>query len=188
MVEKKKKMSISTKTGDKGSTSLFDGTRVSKASLRPETYGTLDEASAFIGLARAKTGNTRIRESLLKIQNAIYLVNAELACPEESKSGLSHRFEEAHHEWVERTASEIERELDLPPKFVLYGETEVGAVLDIARAVVRRAERLLSALDKRSSIGNPHVKPFVNRLSDFLYLLARLDEKEAGVPPRHPDA
>ena len=78
------KKSISTKKGDKGKTSLLDGMRVSKASLRPETYGTLDEASALIGLARAKIGDSEIVKILLEIQTQIYLVNAELACPPEA--------------------------------------------------------------------------------------------------------
>jgi cob(I)alamin adenosyltransferase len=181
------KKSISTKKGDQGKTSLFDGTRVSKASLRPETYGTLDEASALIGLARARTGDPEIFKILLEIQTQIYLVNAELACPPEAKDRLNHRLEKKHLDALEAQASTIEKELNLPPRFVLYGETEAGAVLDVARAVVRRAERALSALDEAEPLDNPHVKPFVNRLSDALYLLSRWEEKKAGRAWRHPE-
>lgn len=181
------KKSISTKKGDKGKTSLFDGTRVSKASLRPETYGTLDEASALIGLARSRTGDSEIFKILLEIQTQIYLVNAELACPPEAKDRLNHRLEKKHLEALEEKASAIEKELDLPPKFVLYGETEAGAVLDVARAVVRRAERSLNALDEAEPLDNPQVKPYVNRLSDALYLLSRWEEKKAGRAWRHPE-
>jgi cob(I)alamin adenosyltransferase len=180
--------SISTKKGDKGKTSLFDGTRVSKASLRPETYGTLDEACAFIGLARSKTGVSEIEKILFKIQSLIYLVNAELACPPEYKDNLKKRFEADHLKWTEEKASEIEKRLNLPPKFVVYGETETGAILDVARAVTRRTERILTLLDEAEPLDNPQVKPFINRLSDFLYLLARWEDAEAGKPPRHPEA
>ena len=81
----------------------------------------------------------------------------------------------------------MEAKLDLPPRFIIYGETEVGALLDIARAVVRRAERVFCALAEVEPIEPPELKPFINRLSDLLYLLARWDEKEAGIPPRHPE-
>jgi len=183
-MDQKKAKSISTKKGDSGGTSLFDGARVSKASLRPQTYGTLDEASAFIGLARAKATNPVLKEALLKVQNMIYLVNAELACPAESKDKLPKRFTKKYMESFEEETKTVENSLVLPGKFIVYGETEVGAILDIARAVVRRAERTLKLLDEVESIGNTEVKPFINRLSDYLYLLARLNEKEAGLSPR----
>jgi cob(I)alamin adenosyltransferase len=186
-MNKKKRKSITTKGGDKGNTSLFDGTRISKAALRPEVYGTLDEVSAFIGLARSKTDNPAHREALIKIQNLIYLVNAELACPEESKADLNKRFEGPHQKWVEEKAAELEQDLELPPKFILYGETEQSAWLDVARAVVRRGERAFTALAKAESVDNPHIQSFLNRLSDLLYLLARSAEREAGVAFRHPE-
>jgi cob(I)alamin adenosyltransferase len=187
MTNPKDKKSISTRKGDGGETSLFDGTRISKTAARPDVYGTLDEASSFMGLARAKTPLDRVREILLKLQNIIYLMNAELACPPEAKERLSRRLEEKHLTWVDRESAALEKELNLPMKFVLYGETEAGAVLDIARAVMRRAERLLVGLHAQEPLDNPHIRPLVNRLSDTLYLLARLEEKEAGLPFRHPD-
>lgn len=187
MSDSRKRKSISTKRGDEGDTSLFDGSRVSKGSLRPEAYGTLDEMAAFLGLARAKSEIPLIHDSLLKVQNLVYLVNSELACPVESKEKLHKRFEKRHLEWLEKTAGEIEKNLDLPPRFVLYGETEVGALLDVARAVARRAERTLTRVTDNEPLENPFIKPFINRLSDFLYLLARMDEKEAGLPFRHPE-
>lgn len=181
------KKSITTKKGDQGETSLFDGRRVSKASLRPEAYGTLDEASAFIGLARAQSKDGDLKEILKKIQSLIYLVNAELACPEESKDRLEKRFKKNDLKWVEETAASLEKRLELPPRFVLYGGTDTGAVLDIARAVVRRMERTLTALEASERLDNRMISPFVNRLSDLLYLLARWDEIQAGVPFSHPE-
>lgn len=185
--QEKKPKSISTRKGDKGKTSLYDGTRVGKASLRPSVYGTLDEANAFLGMARARTQDSQIHDHLLKLQNLIYRVNAELACPPESKHLLKKRFVKEDLEWADHAGALLEEELSLPPKFVIYGETEVGAVLDVARAVVRRAERALVVLDEEETLDNLHVKPFVNRLSDLLYLLARKEDMLSGKQARHPD-
>ncbi len=187
MSEGKKKKSITTKKGDKGSTSLLGGKSVSKASTRPEAYGTLDEASAFIGLARAKIADEPIKKNLLRIQNMIFLVNAELACPPDSKARLKKCLDKSLLDEVEEMAARIEKELDLPAKFVIYGECETSALLDVARAVVRRAERALEALDEEEPLNNEFIKAFVNRLSDILYLLARFVETKAGSDFRHPE-
>jgi cob(I)alamin adenosyltransferase len=182
-----KVQSISTRKGDKGNTSLLDGTRVGKDSLRPAVYGTLDEANAFMGLARARARDANINEILLKLQNLIYKVNAQLACPAESKHLLKKSFTAQDLDWVNQASAALEAELKLPPKFVIYGETEASAILDVARAVIRRAERTLVALDCAEEIDNPHIKPFINRLSDLLYLLARKQDQLSGKPLRHPD-
>lgn len=184
----RKKRSITTRKGDRGRTSLFDETRVDKADLRPEAYGTLDEASAFIGLARAAGPRAGVEKVLVRIQELIYLANSELACPPASRAKPARRLEAEHLQWVEDRARESEKALDLPPRFVLYGETLVSAFLDVARAVMRRAERRLQALDDREgTLANPHLMPLVNRLSDLLYLLARGEDAAAGKAPRHPE-
>ena len=185
--ENKQRKSISTRKGDKGQTSLLDGTRVGKDSLRPGEYGTLDEANAFMGLARAQAEDSQISAILLKLQNLMYKVNAQLACPPESKHLLKKNFTEQDLAWVNQVSADLEAALNLPPKFVIYGETETSAVLDVARAVIRRAERALVALDSAEEIDNPHIKPFINRLSDLLYLLARKQDQLADRPLRHPD-
>jgi len=181
------KKSISTGKGDKGLTSLLDGTRTEKGSTRPETYGTLDEASAFIGLARSKSRLPLVRKTLLEVQNRIYLINSELACPPESKHLLKRPLTEQDVEWITAASREIEGLVDLPPKFVIYGEMESSAVLDVARAVVRRAERVLARLETTDEVGNSSIKAFINRLSDLLFVLARHEEREAGVDLRHPE-
>ncbi len=187
MGAEKKKKSISTKKGDKGETSLLDGTRTRKSADRPEVYGTMDEAQAFVGLARARSNLPRVTEILLEIQNDIYMVNSELACPTESLHLLKRKIESGDVERLTAQVSAIEKELDLPPRFVLYGELETSALLDVARAVVRRAERALTRLEETETIENKNIKAFVNRLSDLLFVLARLEEREAGVPLRHPE-
>ncbi|MBN2737053.1 MAG: cob(I)yrinic acid a,c-diamide adenosyltransferase [Spirochaetales bacterium] len=166
--------SISTKKGDQGTTGLLNGQRIKKYSLRPETYGTIDEAASFIGLARAKSENEDLQHRLIMIQRHLYLINAELACP--SPCGqLEKKIEQGDLEKIEKLESEIELELEFPKKFVLYGERMVSAHLDVARAVIRRAERRLVELSDCETI-RPLVLKYINRLSDVLYLLARYDE------------
>ena len=119
MGAEKKKKSISTKKGDKGETSLLDGTRTRKSADRPEVYGTMDEAQAFVGLARARSNLPRVTEILLEIQNDIYMVNSELACPTESLHLLKRKIESGDVERLTAQVSAIEKELDLPPRLVL---------------------------------------------------------------------
>ncbi len=175
-----------TRKGDDGTTGLLDNSRVSKHDLRPETYGTLDEAAAFIGLARAKSSLQPTQELLLAIQGHIYLMNAELACPVEHLHLLTKKLTEAHLRQLEEPARTMEDELNLPNKFVLYGQSETSAYLDIARAVVRRAERRLTELNRAEKIANLTILPYINRLSDLLFLLARYEEFKNGIKSAHP--
>jgi len=161
-------------------------THVAKYDLRPEAYGTLDEAAAFIGLARAQSDLDIVKDMLLTIQNHLYLINAELACPPDSKQVLKHRIEQKNLDEIEATSHEIEEKLDLPRKFVLYGQTKVSAILDVARAVVRRAERRIAELADSEGIDNKIILPYINRLSDTLFLLARYEEFAHHVPYAHP--
>ena len=174
------KKSISTKKGDDGSTGLLDNSRIKKYDLRPETYGTLDEAAAFLGLARSTSKLTLVQDFILMVQNHIYLMNAELACPVEHLSKLHKKLTTEHLADLERRSKEIEDGLDLPPKFVLYGQCQTSAHLDVARAVIRRAERRLVELNESEVIENKMIAAYLNRLSDALYLLARFEEVESG--------
>lgn len=178
--------SITTKKGDDGTTGLLDNSRVKKSNLRPETYGTLDEAAAFLGLARATTDLERTRAFLLTVQNHLYLINAELACPPEYLHLLRKRLSADHLQKLEALAQAVEAELELPRKFVLYGESQVSALLDVARAVVRRAERRLVELCDRETVNNASILAYLNRLSDALFLLARYEEFAHGIPFAHP--
>lgn len=175
------KKSVSTKKGDDGSTGLLDNSRIKKYSLRPETYGTLDEASAFLGLARTASALPVVQDFVLMVQNHIYLVNAELACPVEHLHRLHKKLTTAHLDELERRANGIEEGLELPPKFVLYGQSPASAHLDVARAVIRRAERRWVELNEAETIENEAIGAYLNRLSDALYLLARYEEVESGV-------
>ncbi|MBN1561340.1 cob(I)yrinic acid a,c-diamide adenosyltransferase [candidate division KSB1 bacterium] len=180
-----KKHSITTKRGDDGTTGLL-GPRAAKFDTRLETLGALDEAAAFIGLARAKSSVQMTRTLLLTIQHHLYLLNAELACPVENMHLLKMKLTKEHLGRLEEPARTIEDELNLPDKFVLYGQSETSACLDIARAVVRRAERRIVELNQAEKFSNLTILPYINRLSDMLFLLARYEEFKNGIKYAHP--
>jgi len=177
---------ITTKRGDDGSTGLLDGRRVAKYDPRPEAYGTLDEAHAFLGLARARCQTPQIAAILLMMQHHLYLINAELACPPDQLQRLPHTLGVAELANLEEPLAEIEAKLQLPPRFVLYGQMESSALMDVARAVVRRGERRVVELHAAEPLANSHLLPYLNRLSDALFLLARYEEKLHGVAFVHP--
>lgn len=189
MKEKKglqRKSMVTTKKGDKGKTGLLDGTRVSKASARPEAYGIMDEAASFLGLARSKVGDHLLEECLLTIQDHIFIVNSELASPPGLEANLKRRIGRKHLLFLERVEKKIESRLKLPRKFVIYGSTEESAILDVARAVIRRAERAVVRLADQDPLPNAYLIKYINRLSDVLYLLARKIEADRGITPYHP--
>jgi len=181
------KKSISTKKGDSGSTSLRMNKHVLKHDIRPESIGTIDEAAAFIGLARAKSRLHTVQKALWMIQNHIFLINAEIACPAEYRNNLKTTLKPDHLKQLEQLESDIESEIELPAKFVLYGQSEVSAFLDTARALVRRAERRLVELNEIDAFDNELILPYFNRLSDVLFLLARYEEIVNDIPLAHPD-
>ncbi|MDZ7346040.1 MAG: cob(I)yrinic acid a,c-diamide adenosyltransferase [candidate division KSB1 bacterium] len=187
MNDNAKRPSLSTQKGDGGRTELIDGSTVEKNHLRTEAYGTLDEANALIGWARAKALQERTREVLLTVQNHLYVINSELACPINRLHLLNLRLKGEHLQQIESEAAQVEEQLQLPRKFVLYGQCESSAVLDTARAVVRRAERRIVELDENEPLSNPSILPYINRLSDCLFLFARYEEFAAGVPYAHPE-
>jgi cob(I)alamin adenosyltransferase len=179
-------MPISTKKGDKGFTSLLGGRRVPKFHLRPETYGTLDELNSFLGMARAVSKDQIVKETLLTIQNHFYLIGSEVALPGKDRKLLKRKITHKEVDWLSRLSTDFEASLMPEPKFIVYGETFVSSVLDVARAVSRRAERRVAEMKSKRMLSNPKILEYLNRLSDVLYLLARYEERKAGVKPRHP--
>jgi cob(I)alamin adenosyltransferase len=176
-------MGISTKKGDGGRTRLLSGEEVPKDSIRTAAYGDLDEAVSAMGLARALSGDERIGELLYAIQKTCFLIGAELATSPAVASRLKERLERGDLEALERTGEELEEELKLPPVFIIPGSTPASAALDLARTVVRRVERGVVSLveNEEEGIVNRYILPYLNRLSDVLFLLARLEEKKQGV-------
>ena len=169
-------MPISTKKGDKGFTHLLGGKRVPKFHLRPEAYGTLDELNAFVGMAKAASRNKKVRETLFTIQNHFYLISSDLALPGKDRSLLNEEIGQKEVDWLSQLSTDFESSLKQEPKFIVYGETFPSSVLDVARAVSRRTERLVARMKSKRMLHNPKILEYLNRLSDVLYLLARHEE------------
>ncbi len=172
---------ITTKRGDAGRTRLFSGEEVSKASSRPEAYGDLDELVSVLGLAKVKVGHPALPGRLEQLQRELFIVGTELAMSTEKREKLSERIGADHAERLTDAAREVEGSIPSPTGFVLPGGTEAAAVLDIARTVSRRLERRVVDMADKGLVDNPHMLAWLNRLSDYLWLLARLEEGEQTI-------
>jgi cob(I)alamin adenosyltransferase len=168
---------IYTKGGDKGETSLGDGSRVAKQSLRVEAYGTVDEANAAIGLARLHADG-EADAMLARIQNDLFDLGADLCTPEDGRRasvdrrGGALRVAAAQTRRLEREIDAMNRALQPLDSFILPGGTAAAAHLHLARTVTRRAERLVCALAATAKL-NPEAVRYLNRLSDHLFVLGR---------------
>ena len=174
---------ISTGTGDKGETSLFDLSRVRKDSPRVAAYGEVDELNSVLGLAAAAAREAGGRRSVLlkqlaTIQNQMFLLGADLATPMETEQ--KNRITEDEVRWVESLEDELEAALPPLKNFVLPGGSAVAAYLHVARALARRAERAVARLDREEKV-NPLALVYLNRVSDLLFLMARQENRLAGV-------
>jgi cob(I)alamin adenosyltransferase len=173
-------MSIATKRGDGGQTGLAGGIRVSKASLRVETYGTVDELNSLLGLARSHCEDERLRERTKLIQRELFRIGSGLATPPESSKPQVAVTEEMV-EGLTTQVHEIEATPGLLSDWSLPGEHPTGAAYDVARTVCRRAERCVVRLMESGEAVNPNTLAYLNRLSDLLWLFARKLEVDAGV-------
>ena len=176
-------MKIYTRKGDDGTTGLWYGGRVPKYSGRPEAYGSVDEAASALGLARAAAERgSELHTDILRVQNELFVAGAELATAPEAADRLQPGVSKVIPEMVDRLEGDIDRymdRVDLPPKFVIPGGTELSARLDVARAAVRRAERRVAALKDAGDLADEIVVTYLNRLSDALFAMARFaDEPE----------
>jgi cob(I)alamin adenosyltransferase len=163
---------IYTRGGDKGETSLVDGTRVPKHALRVEAYGTVDEANATIGLAR-RHAEGEVDRMLARIQNDLFDLGADLGTPAAGrKAEGALRIIPAQVERLEREIDAMNEKLAPLRSFVLPGGTPCAAWLHLARTVTRRAERIAAALSGEEEI-NPEALKYLNRLSDHLFVLSR---------------
>jgi cob(I)alamin adenosyltransferase len=173
---------IYTKKGDDGTTSLWYGGRVPKDSPRTEAYGALDEACSALGLARALCadavpgGHDELAADILRLQDDLFVAGAELATAPEAADRLEDGISRVTEEMVTEAEDLIDRYMDevqLPPKFVIPGGNQLSAQLDVARTVVRRAERRISTLVEAGEIASDTLVHFVNRASDLVYAMAR---------------
>lgn len=176
---------IYTRTGDDGTTGLVRGPRRQKHDLRVEAYGTVDEANAFAGLARAAGAPAEIDAVLARIQNDLFDLGSDLATPgpdaDENHPAL--RITAAQVTWLETRIDHFNQRLEPLKSFVLPGGAPLAAHLHAARTVTRRAERLATALADAEADTNPIAVKYLNRLSDLLFVLARIanDEGQADV-------
>ncbi len=164
-----------TKTGDKGETGLLGGGRVSKADLRVECYGGVDEANSMLGLAVCQTAREDVREAIRKIQSQLFSLAAELASSDDAAQKLKRRIEEADIAFLEKTIDACTAISGRQSAFVTPGANAVSAALHVARTIVRRAERSMVRLNEREELREALVR-YVNRLSDAIFALARLEE------------
>ncbi len=177
-------MKIYTRKGDRGETGLLGKKRISKASLRIEAYGTVDELIAALGVAASQLKDPSIGKSIERLQSALHLVCAELATPDLKRD--AYRISEKHVEVLEKHCDELEAKLPALKNFILPGGVPAGAQLHFTRTVARRAERRVVELAEQEAI-NPEVIRYLNRLSDLLFLIAAWVNHKAGVSERHPD-
>ena len=174
-------MKLYTKTGDAGETGLYGGLRVAKDSLRVQAYGSVDEANAALGLVRAQSSDGGVNEDLAYLQNALFDLGADLATPLEARqrAGLE-PIDEADIARLEALIDRYDAQLEPLKSFILPGGHGAAAALHLARTVVRRAEREVVALGREEDL-NPQVRVFLNRLSDLLFVLARIVNMRMGV-------
>ncbi|MBF0597355.1 cob(I)yrinic acid a,c-diamide adenosyltransferase [Faecalibacter rhinopitheci] len=176
-------MKIYTKTGDKGTTSLYGGTKVSKDNLRIEAYGTIDELNSYIGLIRSYEIDFILVEEFMIIQKDLFNIGAELATPQDKimlangTSRLKVRILEDDVTQLENWIDDIDQSLEMMTHFILPGGNQASSHAHVARCICRRAERLITTLSKEEEI-NPIIIKYINRLSDYLFTAARKIAKD----------
>ena len=176
-------MTIYTGGGDEGTTGLRSGVRVSKTHPRIEAYGTVDELNAVVGMARADDAD-EVDQLLGDVQQTLHVIQAELAEPDPAESDV--RIDDERVSQLEAAIDRGETDLEPLQSFILPGGSELGARLHHARTVCRRAERRVLALAEHESI-NSSVLIYLNRLSDLLFVYARLVNARAGIEEEQPD-
>ena len=166
--------------GDDGFTSLLGEGRVAKYMPQPEAYGTVDEASAAIGVARAAAVGQPCRELLLAAQRDLYHVMAELAATQQTATQFR-TIDAARVSWLEQQTDAVTAQIQLPKEFVIPGDSLPGAHLDLARTIVRRAERLVVRLLHDGLIENVELVRYLNRLSSLLFVLSLNENALSGI-------
>ena len=170
-------MKIYTKTGDDGTTGIQGGKRISKSNLRIQAYGAVDEINASLGVVLSKKLDGELESLLKKIQNELFVAGSDLSNPDQSSTNT--RITSEMVESLEKNKDQIEN--DLPPitNFILPGGHEIASLVHMSRTITRRAETLVIALDEKEKV-NVECKKYLNRLSDLLFVIARMINKKNG--------
>lgn len=166
---------VTTRTGDGGDTSLFGPGRVRKTDPRIAALGDLDEAQAALGVARAAVTGAP-NATILELQRGLYVAMSEVASPSERIARLPQRIDAAAVEAIDALGARLRLAAAIEGRFVIPGETRPGAALDLARTIIRRAERAVVALVDAGTLDGTQLLPWLNRLSDVVFLLARAAE------------
>ncbi len=177
--KKKTRTPVTTRRGDGGYTSLWGGDEVAKYDPRVEATGILDEAGALVGQARTMTQHAAVRKEALRLQNDLYRLMSEISAGEAHSGDFS--IGAANVTDIEARIEGVRDAAELPAMFTISA-TPTAAVLDVARTVIRRAEREVTRMLHDGMINNPETVRFLNRASDLAFVLARFEEKLAGVP------
>jgi len=170
------------KKGDKGETSLLHGVRVQKSDPHCEAYGTVDEAVSALGLARALSSKKNVQDIIFNLQQELFTVGAELATPIEHYAAFAEKHTVISESMVDRLEGlidELEQNLEMPKAFIIPGDTPASAAIDVARSIVRRAERRIVSLRDARLVKNEELTRYVNRMADLLFTLARYEASEA---------
>lgn len=174
-------MKLYTGKGDSGSTDLL-GARVEKDDPRIEVLGTLDETTSAIGFARSLASGEESNATAIEVQRDLYRIMAELAFTNELRPA-GYRLGPERVEWLEAVTDDLGATVQLPPHFVVPGDTVAGAAFDVARTVARRAERLAVALHHAGNLENAEILRYLNRLSSLLFIMARAEDASGGSAP-----
>jgi len=171
-------LKIYTKTGDDGKTSLFDNTRVWKSNGRIMSYGAIDELNSTLGIAISLDSDSKIKNILIKIQNDLFIVGSDLANPDMSNTKI--RTTQKMVEFLEETIDNFEKDLSDLNSFILPGGTLLASILHLSRTITRRAETHVVELSQNEQISKI-ASVYLNRLSDLLFVLARVSNKTKNV-------
>ncbi len=168
-----------TRGGDDGFTNLLGESRVAKYHPRPEAVGTIDEASAALGTARAFCQVEQSRELLLITQRDLYHMMSEVAATPEN-AGRFRVIDESRVDWLESQVDQISAQVEMPKEFIVPGDSPAGGLLSLARTIVRRAERKIAELVHMGELENAELLRYLNRLSSLCFVLELLENQAAG--------
>ena len=180
MANRQEPLKVYTKQGDKGETGLLYGGRISKSDLRTEAYGTSDEAVSALGLARALSAEPEVRRIVKRVQRELFTVGAELATDRAEYSKLQTHFSVVTPAMTAELEADIDAlaaQIELPRSFIIPGASQASGALDLARSILRRAERRAVEMNTQGMIVNNELLRYLNRASDLVFMLARYEDR-----------